>query len=252
MKSECNFHDKHIFAIYTHTPFSNAASMAIGKQCIIQDPDVWHRVSRVLHACPGQEIIIFGNGVSITLKITSLDKKNLLEGVVVSVDHPQPLQPTINLYQGILKREAWNDVAYYAAQMGVASLTPVITQKSQRTWGGEKERERTYNVMIAACEQAKQFVLPVINEPCVLNEQLANSVSFYCESEGKPFLELIQTTVQRRPESLTILIGPEGGFAQQELHLLPQAHVPCYKLTPTVLRAQDAVMVCLGALRSVL
>ena len=52
-------------------------------------------------------------------------------------------------------------------------------------------------------------------------------------------------------QSISIVIGPEGGLSADEQATLSSAGAQCYALTPTILRAQEAVAVCVGAVRSV-
>ncbi len=258
MKSPENVSDRHIFALYAERSLSLLSSRNVGQPCSIRDQDLWHRIAHVLHARPGDEFVFFDDQKVIRLQLQSLTTKGTVQGVMQDLWEAQPLTPRVNLFMGLLRRDAWSDVVYYAAQMGVTTITPLICAKTQREWGGERELERMKSVMIAACEQAHQFVIPQINQPMIFDEALchhefvasATTASVYGHAEGKPFFSTLQTIVAQNPSTLTIVIGPEGGFTVQECSLLDQAGVIGMALTPTILRSQEAVAVCVGVFRS--
>jgi len=248
--------EKHLFALFTPYLFADVDASSCGRPCVITDTDLWHRLSYVLRMPVGQEFIAFNGTKQLQLTLSRIHKKNAIECLINGVQFTAPLQPTIHVYQGVLKRDAMDAVAYFAAQMGATSLTPLITTKSQRSWGADKESERIKKVMVAACEQAKQFAIPTIQKAFSINEACAQlpekSLSLYCEPEGMPFYQALSTVVNVKPETIALFIGPEGGFTQEEEKLLRDQAVQCYALTPTILRSQEAVAVSLGAIRSVI
>jgi 16S rRNA (uracil1498-N3)-methyltransferase len=255
MKPHNKSSDRHLFALYAPRALSLVTAHYLDQQCAIRDADVWHRIAHVLHARVGEEFIFFDAEKVIQLQLTSLATKNTIEGILQSLDQPYSFLPRINLFQGLLKREAWADVTYYAAQMGVTRLIPLITTKTQREWGSDREMERMRNVMIAACEQAHQFIIPEIVHPITLAEEAfthPQAPLLYCETGGTQFFTALTALVSTHPETINIVIGPEGGFTAEECLLLDRCGAQRMALTPSILRAQDAVAVCIGALRSAL
>jgi 16S rRNA (uracil1498-N3)-methyltransferase len=259
MKPNNKSSDRHTFAIHTPRALSLVTARNIGLPCAIRDADVWHRIAHILHARVGDEFIFFDTEKVIHLELTSLATKNTVEGILQTLDQPRPLMPTINLFQGLLKREAWSDVTYYAAQMGVTRIIPLITTKTQREWGGDREVERMRNVMIAACEQAHQFALPEVAQPVPFAAEIftplmavSRQVVVYCETGGTPFFTSLTSLVATQPETINVVIGPEGGFTAEECRALDLCGAQRMALTPSILRAQEAVAVCIGALRSAL
>lgn len=258
MKSSENISDRHIFALYAERSLALLSTRHLGQSCSIRDQEVWHRLSHVLRARPDDEFVFFDDQKVMRLQLQSLSTKGTVQGIMQQFWEPQPLEPKINLFMGLLRRDAWSEVVYYAAQMGVTTITPLISAKTQREWGGERELERMKGVMIAACEQAHQFVIPQINQPVMIDEALqqhefmksARMASVYGCVEGKAFFSTLQTIVAQNSSILNIFIGPEGGFTVAESIALEKAGVIGMALTPTILRSQDAVALCVGAFRS--
>lgn len=247
--------EKHLFALYLSKQLSAFHALAVGKQLVIQDSDLWHRVANVLHLQADEELELF-DGVScvlIRLSPATFTKKTSVVGQILAISKTEPLLPAIHLYQGILKKDAFEEVLYIAAQMGVHSITPLQTKKVHRSWGDLKELERAQKIMVAACEQAKQYCLPVINKPIKLAELKNNVLGtiFYTDPMGHTFFELLKKVSQNTQQEIQVIIGPEGGFTQEEEHMLKQMGIACYALTQSILRSQEAVTVTLGALRSV-
>jgi 16S rRNA U1498 N3-methylase RsmE len=130
--------EKHIFALHIHK-LPAPHMLHADKPLILSDPDIWHRITNVLHLREGEECIIFDNEIKLHITLLSSPKKGIIAGTINSVETITPIKPKLSLFLGILKREAFNDALYLAAQMGATSITPLITQKVQRTWGQAKE-----------------------------------------------------------------------------------------------------------------
>lgn len=242
--------EKHIFAVF----YPRLPLLHEGDSYTFVDKDLFHRVINVIRLTPDEDFIVFDQTAWMQCTLLASQKKGVLQVRVCEVQLLTPLVPEIHLYQGILRREAFDVVAYAAAQMGITSFTPLLTQKSQRSWQGSKELERVRNVMIAACEQSKQFCLPTINEPqsmdSICTSSPASSYRLYCDPDGKSLLTVLNDLVKVSAQSIHVVIGPEGGFADTEMKLLNDNKFVRCALTPTMLRSCDAAMVCLGALRS--
>jgi 16S rRNA (uracil1498-N3)-methyltransferase len=243
--------EKHIFSLYTHR-LPAQDSLSAGNSILISDIDIWHRTFNVLHLEEGDQIIVFDGLNSVQVSVTMSRKKGIFSGIIQEVLPVVALLPKIHLYQGLLRREAFDEVAYFAAQMGVTTFTPVLCKKVQRGWGGAKEIDRLRKVMIAACEQSKQFILPCINDPVDISSLRKESgAAFFCEDTGDPFFEFLQNMHKIKPTEISIAVGPEGGFTLSEQDMLKSRGFSSYALTPSILRSQEAVAVCVGAIRSV-
>lgn len=251
--------DKHIFALHTSVILPAVQTLSIGSHLMISDSDLAHRAFTVLRLGDGEDVIIFDNTLRIQLTISckKTSKKNTLEGTIQDYACIRSLSPHITLYQGLLKRDAFEAVAYCAGQMGLFSLVPLISEKVQSKWAGGKEYERLHKIMIAGCQQGKQFAVPEITPPISFSQMLTaideqDIDVIYFDHSGAQFFDMLQAVSRVQRQKISIVIGPEGGFTQEELGALrQQTGSKGYRLTPTILRSQDAAIVALGALRSV-
>lgn len=235
---------KHIFSLYYHA-LHNVISE---KEFAFKDPELWTRLIKVLRLRPNEEFILFNKTHNALLRTSSdiLLNKRIVCGTVEKVESNKPTTSTITLYLPILKKEAFEDALYVAAEVGVQAIVPVITEKSQSDIG-EKEKARLEKIIIAACEQAKNFFIPELLSPILLSSIIFDGTKIgFCE-DGAPVETLIPSL---KTSPLAVILGPEAGFTDNEKTILLQNGFCFYKLTPTILRSRDAVTIGLGLIRS--
>ena len=113
--------------------------------------------------------------------------------------------------------------------------------------------------MIAAAEQSKQFSLPEIHAPRGLQEAVTqyakHSIKLVADPAGDSLYKILTTLKQhahaKSQTSIVMTLGPEGDFTADEKNLLNAAHYQSVRLTPTVLRSQQAGALLLGFIRSI-
>jgi 16S rRNA (uracil1498-N3)-methyltransferase len=250
--------DKHLFALHVPNLAQIIDRKSPGDLIEFKDPELWTRITRILRLQAEEAIVFFDNKAHAQLELTekTFSGKNLLVARLCELGTNKKLVPEIDLYVGLLKKEAFEEVAYLAAQMGATRLIPVISEKIHRKWGGEKEIERLAKIMVAACEQSKNFTLPELCSPINFQELIKKTGSpiphakIYFDVQGQPFFNLLTNLTQQKPTLISLIFGPEGGFTDLEMSELSSNGFFCSVLTPTVLRATQAVAVGLGAVRS--
>ncbi len=248
-----NQESKHIFAIHVKSNLADAVKDNILE---LRDIDLRMRVITILRLEKNEPLILFDHSSWIRILIApqTFEQKKALIGIVVEQALHNKLTCEITLAVGLTKKEAFEEIAYFAAQMGASRLVPLLTEKTHRRWGGEKEIARMQNIMIAAAEQSKQFVLPKIEEPISFlqfTEQMATKTNFYFDIHGKPLLEALQGIAAQKNKTMTLLFGPEGGFSPAETKFLETQSCQRITLTSSILRTQEAVAVGLGSISSV-
>ncbi len=249
----------HIFALHTSTLHESLSQKSQGQELVLYDMPCWQRITKVLRLDQGQVIILFDGNHIVQLKLsaTTFTQKNMVVGIIESVRRVQPLTPRITLYAAILKKNAFENVIYTAAQMGVQTIVPLITARTQQEWI-EAIAPRFEAMMVAACEQSKQYAIPHLAEPMHLRdlmslERVENERRIFFEADQQPLSSLVSDPLYHNESlSLSCLIGPEGGLTSSEQEDLRLAGFEGYCLTPSILRAIDATIVALGAIRSLL
>ncbi len=212
--------------------------------------DLVHRISRVLRLNEQNCLILFDREIYLRVIIETISKHTVMV-CITAIGENMPLAPSISLWLPLLKREAFEQAIYTAVELGANEIQLIHTQKEQRHWR-EKELQRLQHIMIAAAEQSKHFALPTVHAPIPLLETQPTGTSIFFDPKGASFFEAIQELHHAKPAVLTMLIGPEGDLSEAEKLHLQQHNMMFVRLTPTILRAQQAVAVGLGTLRSLL
>ena len=244
--------NKHLFALYTTAQLPTQNNIAYQ----LKDADLHSRVTKILRLREKEKFILFNGSthLTITLSNETFSSKNTIHGHVNEIGISTPLKPTISLLQGIPKKAVFEEIIYNAAQLGVSDIIPIKTAKSHNFEFSIKEMTRFNNIMIAACEQAKQFVIPQLAAPISLSESLKNitmsSLNIVFDSTGVSCETLLSQMIAS--DQISVLFGPEGGLTDQELMMVNQENFIKSRLTQTILRSEDAPLLGIGLLRSLI
>jgi 16S rRNA (uracil1498-N3)-methyltransferase len=144
-----------------------------------------------------------------------------------------------------------------AVELGVSRLQPVLTRHAQVA---RVNLERMRANAIEAAEQCGVLTLPDIAQPVDLEQALArrepSRLLVFCDEDAEvkdPVAALQQARGETGGQPLALLIGPEGGFAEEERAMLLAApHVLRLALGPRILRADTAAVAALALVQAVL
>jgi len=244
----------HLFALYTRQ--LPEASIEAGSTISFIDKDLRSRIIDILRLRTGEQIQLFNNTLNILLTLdesTAASKRGLISGTIIACKNNNPIQPTLDLFVGLTKREAFEEILYACAQMGATSITPLITQGMHRAWISEKDATRFAKIIISGCEQAKQFVLPIIKPLISLEKSIpaGQDYKFICLPSGMPLINCMKEVCEQN-KSIALFVGPEAGFSPEEEIIILKKHIAKpIALGSSILRSQDAVRLMIGALRSI-
>ena len=248
----------HLFAFHTPSLKQIAQTLAPGQLIHFKDVELWHRIERVLRLKPQDAFILFDQHqhIECILRPETAEKKHIISAAISVVKQNEIPAPRITLGIGLVKRPTLHEIMYAATQMGVSSVIPLLTEKSQREWGGEKEYEKLHKTAIGAAEQSKNYVLPSMEKPLTVAEFIAQtraktvtSKLLYFEQGGLSFFQALADIHTTAYEEIVVVIGSEGGLTLSEQQLFDEGSYQKLALTPHVLRSIDAVVVALGAIR---
>jgi len=247
---------RHEFAFYAPFTTERLEQYSHKESFIIKDPSLYHRITNVVRLSPGEPFILFDQSNHAQCVLHSTDKKNILNLMVRHFRQNKILKPHITFLLPLLKRDAFQEAIYSLTELGANHIQLIITTTTQRKWGKNHEYERLLHILYAAAEQSKNFAFPSITPPLLL-EQLTPKIEketccIYFDPEGQHLLQVVQKVLQQVPQKLIIMVGPEAGLTHDEKRLLNKHNFIACSLTPTILRAQQAAALSLGALRSLL
>ena len=196
----------------------------------------------------GAELLVFDGASGEWLaRIADAGKKRMTLTVEKRTREPEAI-PDVWLAFAPVKRAQTDWLVEKATELGAARLVPVMTQ---RTVAERVKLERLEAISIEAAEQCGRTRLPEIGELTTLKQLLdqrdpARWLYFADESGGEPAASAFG------PDPALILVGPEGGFTDEERGLIRTAtnSVPI-SLGPRILRAETAALAALATYMAV-
>lgn len=223
----------------------------------ITDPELIYRIVSVLRLERSDKIILFDSGHHVLATIVHIDAKKSVTIQIHEIMPNKALTPTIHWLLPLLKREAFEEALYTLTELGAQSIQPVLTQKTVRFFGGDKEIVRCQKILRAAAEQSKQFIVPLLQPIIPLDIWLMKSAAplvmkIFFDPSGMPLREALELIEHQKPQEIIACVGPEADLTYEEKKVLNDHGFIFCALTKTVLRAQQAVAVGLGCLRSLL
>jgi 16S rRNA (uracil1498-N3)-methyltransferase len=174
---------------------------------------------------------------------------------IVVQTRPQDRLPDLAYVFAPLKHARLDYMVQKAVEMGVSSLQPVLTRFTQvARVNGERMRAN----VIEAAEQCGILSIAAVAEPVTLDRYLSlretQRLLVFCDEAADAInpLQALQGD-QTASNGIDILVGPEGGFAEEERAiLLRQPRILRLSLGPRVLRADTAAVAALALVQSVL
>ena len=211
-------------------------------------------LGNVLRLSAGDTILVFnGHDGEWQARITGRKKADSLE--IVSQTRPQDRLPDIAYVFAPLKHARLDYMVQKAVEMGASRLQPVLTRHTQVS---RVNSERMRANVIEAAEQCGILSLAAVTEPVPLDRYLgqreAKRMLVFCDeaADVRNPLQALQQGLAVA-DGVDILIGPEGGFAEEERTLLlRQPKTLRLSLGPRILRADTAGVAALALVQAAL
>jgi 16S rRNA (uracil1498-N3)-methyltransferase len=244
--------EKHLFAIFWNQPEHALGALKQNNSLLVTNADLCHRIQTILRLETGDHVIVFDHNYHLLLTLTTFTKKQIT-ATILTITKNKKFEPSIMCALPLLKREALETAVDALTQLGATTIQLISTQKSQRSWT-EKDFMRLQKIIWAAAEQSKNFSFPTLHAPLSLNDFLKSNnqknVSIFFDPQGEAAFDVVTKYKKNKPHDITLLIGPEGDLTTQEKELIKEYGFNGMKLTPTILRAEQALALGVGLFRS--
>lgn len=230
--------------IYTPQPLSADSTLAL-------DEAASHHLARVLRFQLGQTLTLFnGDGSEYAATISAIDKRNVTVKIESAnfIERESPL--AIHLGIAISKGDRMDLVIQKAVELGVTSITPLISERVEVRLQGERAEKKLQHwqgIVIAACEQCMRNKLPQLNPITSLHDWIDREQSeckFVLHHRSETRFDEI-----KKPQSVALLIGPEGGLSETEIAAAERKEFSSLRLGPRVLRTETAPLAALALIQ---
>ncbi len=238
--------------------FFTDPSLIQGMDIYIHGDDVKH-IKNVLRMKAGEEISV-SNGVD--------DKEYRCEIVTVTDDEVRcrlrfikeegvELPLRITLFQGLPKADKMELIIQKAVELGAAAIVPVeckrcVTQLDDKRYA--KKQSRWQEIAQAAAKQSRRAFIPEVGELMSFKQAIERAKDMECRcipyelAEGMEATKAFMEMIKKAPAGAeaAVFIGPEGGFAEEEVELAQQNGITPVSLGRRILRTETAGMAILS------
>lgn len=203
--------------------------------------DVAH-ISKVLRMSPGESIVVCdGNGNDYDAEIASITKTEVTARIIRSYVCDAEPSVSVTLYQALPKQGKMEYIIQKTTELGIAKIVPVYTKRC--VVKPSDKSERWNKVALSAAKQCGRGVVPEVSQTISFDQAIKEMQGFdcalmpyECEQQNK----LKSVLKDNEYKTVSVFIGPEGGFDLSEVEKAVNAGVKTVTLGKRILRTETA------------
>ncbi len=222
---------------------------------VLRGADAAH-VSRSLRMKPGEKLTLCGeDGVEYETVIESAGDEVSLRILSSKPSENEPPYDAV-VYQGLARGDRFETVLMKATELGACRIVPVTTARCVvriDPKDAAKKRERWQKIAAEAAGQSGRGRIPEVAPPMPFTEAVREAaradLPLFCyEGGGETPTVPLPELMKERPRTVSVMIGPEGGFEPEEAALAVEAGMKAAGLGRRILRTETAAPFVLSAL----
>ena len=222
----------------------------------LTDEEFVIQIKKVLRLKNGDSVLLLDNsGKEYEVKIKDFNNSGVeVEVVNISENKNEP-ELKITLYQSLCKKDKFEWVLQKGTEIGVTKFIPVIANRSEKLG---LNKDRADRILKEAAEQSERGIIPKLLEIQEFEEALkeaptqgrspdriVGSEKIILDQSGE---DIKNYKLVASRQSLSVYVGPEGGFTENELLLAKESGAKIVSLGSRVLRTETAGMVAVAIL----
>lgn len=207
----------------------------------LTNPELLHQMNKVLRLKEGDAVVLLdGSGKEfhgkigiITKQVSSIYKEN----VTLSTDEKDV---AVKLCPAILKKDKFEWVIQKVTEIGVNQVIPIISERTEKVG---LNIERLKKISLEACEQSERSTIMDIAEPQTFEDFLKNKNNaeiFVLDFDGEIFDKEKIISDKNSNKEIFVLIGPEGGWTNEERKYFAEKKIKSISLGKNILRGETA------------
>ena len=234
-----------------HRFFAEPSQIA-GGRIVITGDDVNH-ISRVLRLKCGDEIEVCDkNKTDYLCVVSEIFKAEVVLQILSKTANENESPIDVTLYQGIPKGDKMDDIVRKCVELGVNKIVPVAMKRTVvKVKAPYPKTQRWERIILEASKQCRRGIIPQICEPVSFEEmleQISDEESLNLlpyENEDK--LGLKSVLKEKANHKINIIIGPEGGFDDEEIDRARDKNLNIVTLGPRIMRCETAPIAAVSA-----
>lgn len=223
------------------------------RKIITIDGNLAHHIADVLRMTVGEKLeLVFDDGVIAKGAVQKIEgnEVTVCTNEVVAEGNEPSVQVT--LAQGLAKGEKMDLVVQKAVEVGAVAIIPLALDNSVVRFDdgrATKKVERWQKIALEAAQQAKRDVIPKVGAVQSLAQALTNDYDLIIMAyEGETEVKLKDVLTEKKYQNVLLIIGPEGGFSEEEVELCRNKGARTVSLGRRILRTETAGIVALSCI----
>ena len=209
-------------------------------------------IVKVLRYKEGNNIELFDeNYVTHQAVIKDISSKDLVAEISTSKLVKIESNLNINLYQAITKGNKMDLIVQKCGELGVRSITPIYSERTVIQKTGKSKRWS--KIAVESCKQSGRTKPLTINGPNSFKEIIKslseNDLNLLFYENNTVSLKTFLENIQIKNSTVNLVIGPEGGFSEEEIMKAKQQKVNILGLGPRILRAETAAIAAVSIIQ---
>lgn len=231
-------------------------SQVMDGEVLIEGSDVNH-IKNVLRMKPGEKVrVSTENGKNYFCCITELREESVRAEIVEELTEGTELPNKIYLFQGLPKSDKMELIIQKAVELGAYQIVPVAMKNCVVKLDAKKAEnkvKRWQEIAKSAAKQSKRSLIPTVEMPLRYEDAISLAAQLdvvLVPYENERGMEETRSVVEgiRPGQSIGIFIGPEGGFAEDEIALAKSHDMALLSLGRRILRTETAGLAMLSIL----
>ncbi|WP_297437335.1 16S rRNA (uracil(1498)-N(3))-methyltransferase [uncultured Clostridium sp.] len=223
---------------------------------VIKGDDVKH-IYKVLRVEAGEKVSINNLcGEEFLGEVEEVNKEEVIIKILEKLDINNESKLEIYLFQGMPKATKMDLIVQKGVELGMTEFIPVITDRVDVKLKGEfKKLDRLNKIALEASKQSKRSHIAKVSEPVEFKVALEEMKKMdlivvpYENATGYGIRTMAKELLGKDFVKVAVMIGPEGGFEEEEIQKLKDINAHIVTLGPRILRTETAGFTCASLLQ---
>jgi 16S rRNA (uracil1498-N3)-methyltransferase len=221
---------------YINEMHNKFGPIALGAELWVHDEKILNQWLRVLRYKVDDSLVLFNDNEERLYKISEIEYPHSVKlQMITELERNIPKRRVVVLWT-ILKKDKNDWVLQKCTELGVREFVPVLSARGEKTGFN---LDRAQKIVIEASEQCGRSDIPIIREPVLLHEVIKEYKDlplYVCEQGGISPSDI-------EAGELAVLIGPEGGWSDEEKAQFEENNIQHLGISNFTLRAETAAVV---------
>ncbi|MDO5718802.1 MAG: 16S rRNA (uracil(1498)-N(3))-methyltransferase [Tissierellia bacterium] len=213
------------------------------KENYIVDKEDYNHIVNSLRMREGEEVEIASSNAVYLSIIETIGNKSLELKIIKSLDTRSESDIKIILYQAFAKGDKMDLIIQKAVELGVYEISPINTKRTVVRLDEKRMKKKVerFNIIAkSSAQQSRRDYIPKVNEMIELDQIDEKNLLLAYENENEVNLKDVLKSCDT--DRIGIVIGPEGGFEEDEVEALKLKGAKIISMGPRILRTETAAI----------